>query len=466
MAIGLMIIVALVAVMIGWLVCKLMVSKRLYETSMMRDSLSEKVESMNLELESKEEEINELLNEKLKLSNELASLRATMEEERKSSQEKLKLLDEAREKLTDAFKALSREVLDVSKKDFLQLAESSFKNLQLAAKSELEQRKQAVESLVLPIKENLEKYHKWLQEVENIRREDYGSITDQLKKLAEMEKHLSQETSNLVLALKAPQVRGNWGEQTLRRVVEMAGLSEHCDFTEQVSIASEGGTLRPDLVVKMPGEREIIVDAKNIFNYYYEAMECQDEVKRNDYLNKHVKAVREHIRKLSQKSYWEQFACSADFVVFFMPNENLYIEAIKRSPDLFEEAIKQRILLAHPMSLVGFLRVIALTWKQQKMSESSEKIRDLGEELYNRIVDLTRHIAELGKHLSRTVVSYNKTVGSVKRRVLVTTRKMKELGVSGKDETRELSPVDNQPLDKIVYDVHKERKGGDESPEG
>ena len=454
---------AALAALIVWLILRANHSRKLMEAQMNLRSAEEKavqyidkISELEDLLNKKDEDLNTLREEKSGLSSKIASLETRLEEERKTSAEKLKLLEDAREKLSDAFKALSQEALKSTSDSFLQLAETRFKNIQTEAKGELEQRKQAVENLVNPIKESLEKYQKWLQETENIRQKDYGSITAQLKALAEMEKNLSQETTNLVTALKAPQVRGSWGEQTLHRVVELAGLTEHCDFVTQESVSTAEGRLRPDLVVRMPGDRVIIVDAKNIFHNYYEAMEITtDMVKRNGLLEKHLRAVKEHIKKLSQKSYWEQYEASADYVIFFMPNENLYTEALKRDPNLMEEAIKQRILLAHPMSLVGLLRVIALTWSQQKMNENSAQIRDLGKELYDRIAVLASHFTKVGSNLGRTVDSYNQAVRSMESRVLVSARKMDELGVSGKTEIEELPPVEKQVRGTIV----RESKG-------
>lgn len=417
---------AIIAGLIAWLLIKSMMSKKLLE-------------------------------EQMSLKSEISALKAQLKAEQNSANEKLQLLEEAREKLSNAFKVLSQEALKSSSESFLQLAETKFKNIQTEAKGDLEQRKQAVENLVNPIKEGLDKYQKWLQEVEKSRQKDYGSITQQLKTLTELEKSLSQETTNLVTALKAPQIRGSWGEQTLRRVVEMAGLSEYCDFTEQDSVKTEDGRIRPDMIVRMPGNRVIIVDAKNIFQAYYDAMEVQDDVKRNAYLDKHVRAVKEHIKKLSQKSYWEQYGDSADYVVFFMPNENLYTEALKRDPQLLEHAIKQRILMAHPMSLVGMLRIVAMTWSQQKMSENSAVIQTLGRELYDRIAVLAGHLGKVGSNLEKTVGSYNKAVRSMESRVIVTAKKMSELGVQGKESIGELPQVEKQPRGTVIRNIEDDK---------
>lgn len=398
----------------------------------------------------RETDIASLQEEKLGLSRENSALKAASEEERKSAVEKLALLNEAKDKLSDAFKALSQDTLKSSNESFIQMAEKVFKNLQTEAKGDLEQRKQAVENLVAPIKEGLDKYQKWLQETEKSRKEDYGSLAAQIRNLAELEKNLSHETSNLVTALKAPIVRGSWGEQTLKRVVEMAGLDEYCDFALQDTVSTSEGRLRPDMVVRMPGGKVIIVDSKNIFHAYYEAMGTEDKAKYNFLMERHVRAIREHMKKLSDKSYWEQYKNSADYVIFFMPNENLYTEALRRDPQLLDDAVTQRILLAHPVSLVGFLRIVAMTWNQQKMSENTEKIRDLGRELYERIAVFAEHMSKVGSYLDKTVDSYNKAVASMESRVLTTAKKFDDMGISGKSRIEDVEQVDKTPRQSIV----------------
>jgi len=401
-------------------------------------------------VKTREGDIKALQEEKLQLSSLNAAIKASMEEERKAAAEKLALINEAKEKLSDAFKALSQDSLKSSSESFIQLAEKVFKNLQTEAKGDLEQKKQAVENLVNPIKESLEKAEKFMREIETGRKEEYGSLSGQIRQLSELERNLQKETANLVTALKAPVVRGSWGEQTLRRVVEMAGLNEYCDFVEQDSLRTKEGLIRPDMIVRMPGDRVIIVDAKNIFQYYYEAMEYQDEVRRNEFLDKHVRAVKEHIKKLSQKSYWEQYENAADFVIFFMPNENLYTEALKRDAGIFEMALQQRILPAHPVSLAGFLQLVGHTWKQQKLSENAAKIQELGRELYDRLVKMAEHFTKVGNNLGKTVEAYNDTVRSMESRVLVTARKMEDLGISGKEKLMEIGEVDKKVTGSIV----------------
>ena len=392
-----------------------------------------------LEREKKVEELRQEL-ENARIEN--GKLQTEMEGVKKAAEEKLEEVKKARQELSDAFDALAKKALASNNEEFLQLAKITFKNLQDNAKGDLEQRKQAVEGLVNPIKDTLLKYESWLKEIEKTREGHYSSITEQLKHLSELEKSLSKETSNLVTALKSPAVRGSWGEQTLKRVVEIAGLNDYCDFTEQETVSTEEGRLRPDMIIRMPGERVIIVDAKNIFLNYYEAMEVQDEVKKNFLLDKHVRAIKEHIKKLSQKSYWEQYEESADFVLFFMPNENLYTEAFRRDVTIFEEAIKQRIFPVHPVSLAGFLQIVGHTWKQQKMSEYADNIKNLGQELYDRLADLAANFTRVGANLDSAVDAYNKSVGTLESRVLITARKFSELGISGKKEVKEVPLVE------------------------
>ena len=442
----------LITGVIVWLLTKSMMSKKLLEAQMNLKNaedksafLAEEITGLKTTLTAKESDVDILREEKSALNAELSALKATLDEERKSSQEKLKLLDEAREKLSDAFKALSQEALKSSSESFLQLAEIRFKDIRTEAKGELEQRKQAVENLVNPIKASLEKTERLIQELEKDRKEEFGSLTNQIRTLTELEKNLQKETSNLVMALKAPQVRGSWGEQTLRRVVEMAGLNEYCDFTEQDSIETDDGRLRPDLIINLPGERKIIVDSKNIFQAYYESIESTDEVKKRKLLDDHLKNVKTRIKELSSKTYWDKYAQAAEYVILFMPNENFYIEAMKLDTSLFEEALKAKVIMAHPVTLVALLQTVALTWKQQNLNENAEVIRDLGKKLYDSLTVVSNHLDNVGSKLGGAVKAYNDTVGSFERNLTSKARKFSELGVSGKKEIEPIDQVKTEP---------------------
>ena len=423
------------------------------ERSSMQTKDIEELKRVNTE---KDKALADLQNEVKNLSSMKAELQTTIDKERESFETRLKEIDSAREKLGEAFDSLSQKALENSNKSFLELAKETFKNVTTEAKGDLDQRKQAVENLVKPIKDTLEEYQKRINTIESSRKEDYGSIAQQLRTIAEMEKKLSDETTNLVSALKAPQVRGAWGEHTLQRVIEMAGLVEYCDFATQESVRTPDGTLRPDVIVRLPGDRKMVIDAKNIFKTYYEAIECGDEVKREGLMNAHVKHVRNRIKDLSSKAYWERYAKAADFVLFFMPNENLYIEAVKRDENLFEDAINQKILLVHPVTLVGILKVVALTWSQKKLAKNTEEIQVLGQELYERIYKVAEHFSKVGSNLDATVKAYNKAVGTLESRVLVTARKFDKLGISGKEQVEEISPIDTSPRELAAPDFFKE----------
>ena len=446
------VLAASLAGIIAYLLTRSMMSKKLLEAQMNLKSTGEKAEllveeitGLKTSMTAKEADIDALREEKSVLNSRIATLEATLKEEQKSANEKLQLLEDAREKLSDAFKVLSQEALKSSSDSFIQLAESKFKEIQTEAKGDLEQRKQAVENLVNPIKSSLEKTEKLIQNIEKERKEEFGSLANQIKTLTDMEVNLQKETSNLVTALKAPQIRGSWGEQTLRRVVEMAGLNEYCDFSEQDSLDSAEGKLRPDLTIQLPGERKIVVDSKNIFTAYYHAVECTDEVKRNKYLNDHLKNVKSRIKELSTKAYWQEYGESAEYVILFMPNENFYIEAIKLDNSLFEEALKAKVILAHPVTLAALLQTVSLTWKQQKVNENSEIIRDLGKNLYDSLTVVSDHLDSVGKKLGSTVKAYNDTVGSFERNLTSKARKFSELGVSGKKEIGDVSQIESSP---------------------
>ena len=432
------------------------------ERSSMQSKEIEELRRINAE---KDRLLGELQGQIKDLSSLKAELQTTIEKDRESFESRLKEIDDARVKLSDAFEALSNQALDRSNKSFLELAKETFKAVTVEAKGDLEQRKQAVENLVKPIKDSLEEYQKRINNIESSRKQDYGSITEQLKALSEMEKSLSKETTNLVTALKAPQVRGAWGEHTLQRVIEMAGLVEYCDFTTQESVHTADGTLRPDVIVRLPGDRIMVIDAKNIFKTYYEAVECGDEVKREGLMHAHVKQVRNRIKDLSSKAYWERYAKAADFVLFFMPNENLYIEAMKRDENLFEEAMNQKILLVHPVTLVGILRVVALTWSQKKLTKNTEEIQKLGQELYERIYKVAEHFSKVGSNLDATVKSFNKAVGTLENRVLATARKFDKLGISGKEQVGEISSLDTSPRQLSASEFFKEIEGEGEKGE-
>jgi DNA recombination protein RmuC len=340
-------------------------------------------------------------------------------------------------------KALASDALSQSSRSFLELAKSQLEQLQKQTTSDLEQRKQAVEHLVAPLKDSLTKVDGKLQELEVARTRAYAELSTQVRQLAETQKELRSETGNLVSALRdRPNVRGRWGEIQLRRVVEMAGMLEHCDFETQHHVATEDGRLRPDLVVKLPGGGVVVVDAKVACQAYIEAVECTNDEDRAAKLRDHARQVRDHLVKLSARSYWSQFPRTPDFVVLFIPGENFLNAAMEQDPALLEDGFNDRVLMATPTTLVGLLRTIAYGWRQETIAESAKTISELGRELYTRLATMTDHFAKVGRGLETAVKSYNETVGSLETRVFPSARKFKEHGIAPAAELSPLSVVE------------------------
>ncbi len=381
---------------------------------------------------------------------QLAELKVRAEEQARASAEKLQLLASAESSLSNAFKALSADALNASSRSFLQLATASLEKFQERAQGDLTARENAVESLVHPIRESLAHVDGKLAELEKSREHAYSALNEQLRGLVETHlPMLRSETSNLVKALRQPTVRGRWGEMQLRRVVEMAGMLEHCDFVEQPSGDSEDGRLRPDLIVKLPGGRQVIVDAKAPIAAYLEAAEASDDDARAAHLKRHAQLVRSHITALGRKAYWETFSPSPEFVFMFLPGEMLFSAALQNDPELLEVGVNERVHLATPTSLITLLRVVAYGWKQDALAVNAQEVADLGRQLYERIATLSAHWTDVGDKLAKTVGSYNKSVGALETRVLVTARKFEELKAAPEDGNLE-SPEQVDVLPRML----------------
>lgn len=373
---------------------------------------------------------------------EIAALRTQQEADRKGAEEKLALVSNAEAALKEAFQALSAEALRQNNQSFLDLASTKLGEVQQAAAGELEIRKQAIADLVKPIEDTIKRVELGLSEVEKQRVGAYAEIRQQVETMAATQGQLKAETANLVKALRAPQVRGRWGEIQLKRVVEMAGMLDHCDFREQESTDTGEGVLRPDLVIKLPGGKQIIVDAKAPLSAYLESVEATDDRTRELHLATHARQVRDHMTKLAAKSYWDQFESTPEFVFMFLPGETFYGAALQSDPSLIEHGVNSKVIPASPITLIALLRAVSYGWRQEQLAESAREVADNGAELYKRLRTMAGHIEKIGASLRKAVEAYNSSVGSLEGSVLPAARRFRDLGVATGEEIGVLEGVE------------------------
>jgi DNA recombination protein RmuC len=376
---------------------------------------------------------------------ELERLRAKIASEADALAERDLAMQRMREQLTAAFSDLARDSLESNSEIFLRLARERLAREQADAASSLKEREVAIDALVKPLREALDKAEAQIQTIERERIDAFAGIKSQMEMLAGGQLALSRETRNLVTALRRPDVRGRWGEMTLRRLVELAGLSAHADFSEQQQLFTESGAVRPDMVVHMPERRDIVVDVKTPLDAYLAAIEAQSEDDRTRELKRHAQIVGARVRELSSKQYWSQFEHSPDFVVMFLPGDQFLSAALQVNPDLIDESLRQNVMLATPTSLVALLKTVALGWKQAALAENAAQIRKLGEDMFKRLAVFGEHLGRLGKSLGSSVDSFNKAVGSLETQVLTAARRFPELGLRVNREIEMLEPIEAAP---------------------
>jgi DNA recombination protein RmuC len=461
----------LIGVCLGGVVALLFVRARLKESySQQMDALrqvhAEQVAGLQQKAGSSEARVEELRQQLQRGETEMTRMQGQLDSERqekvaaltrleaaqKSFDEQKSLIEVMKQEMTDTFNALSAAALKSSSEDFLRLASEHLTHVVTDTKGRLGEHQAAMDGMIKPLHEMLKRYETQIREIEETRHRTYGSLEQQLKALASTHESLQKETNNLVTALRKPHVRGRWGEMQLKRVAELSGMSMHCDFTEQQSVETEKGRIRPDMIVHLPMERQIVVDSKVSLEAYLDAISAQTEEERKAKMLKHAQQVRTHMHKLSSKEYWSQFRESPEFVVLFIPGEAFLSAALEADSAIIEDGIQKQVIIATPTTFIALLRAIAYGWRQEQVTKNALKISELGRQMYDRMSTLAQHFDSIGSSLEKAIGAYNKTVASLEARVLPSVRRFKELGVSGSHEIPTIERRDQVPRHVSLLD--------------
>lgn len=432
---------------VAWLVASSRFSRKVAELEGKAQSVEAVNEELRQRVEQKEAEITQIRKELDTEKEARVRALAELDSSLKNLEEQKKLIETMKKEMTDTFSALSSAALKSSSEDFIRLASEHLGRIVAETKGKLGEHKAAIDGLIRPLQEALKRYEEQIQALESKRRQDYGSLEEHLKMLSSASQQLQQETNSLVTALRKPQVSGSWGQLSLRRAAELAGMVAYCDFYEEVSVETETGRLRPDMIVRLPNGREIVVDAKAPVDAYLNVISASSEEERQKALNNYVSQVRAHMNALGSKSYWDQFPESPEMVVMYMPGESFFSVALEHDHKLIEDSSLKKVVLATPTTFIALLKAIAYGWQQEQITKNARRISELGRELYERFNILVRHFGEIGSALGRAVTAYNRAVGSLESRTLPSVRKFKELGVTGGEEIPTLEQIDKTPRD-------------------
>lgn len=422
---------------LAWLYLRARFEGRVSAAEARASELQRQSDGREAELGRLRAELDSIRQEKVAAETELRGSRQSLEEQKL-------LIETMKTELSDTFKALSSAALESSSEGFLRLAGEHLGKIASETRGRLGEHQAAMDGLIKPLQETLRKYEEQLQGLEVKRRQDYTSLDEQIKTLATTHRELQKETGNLVTALRKPHVRGRWGEVTLRNVVELAGMSAHCDFTEQVTVASEGGRLRPDMVVHLPGGHDIVVDSKVSMEALLDASGSESEEAKREALKRHAQHLKEQVKRLSEKTYWSQFEKAPELAVLFI-GESALVAALETDPTIMEDSMSRKVLMATPTSLFALLTAVAYGWRQERLTKNAEQIASLGKALYERVSVWARHMNETGAALGRSVEAYNRAAGSMDSRVLPSVRRFRELGATSAPEIPEIKQVEQNP---------------------